>query len=69
MIIMVAWAFVQHSPMFGQRPHHIACGGIFAGDRRLDPDPVRFAQDFLIGAVRLFRVPESLEMVDHDGHG
>ncbi|MEI9930431.1 MAG: hypothetical protein WDM89_07720 [Rhizomicrobium sp.] len=41
---------------------------IFAADRRLDANPVRFALHGAVRAVRLFRVPRRIETVDHDGH-
>src|SRR4029077_2574840 len=50
--------------------HNLPRGDIFLGHRRLDPDPVRLAQDVIVGPVGLFGVPGSLgQMVDDDGHG
>ena len=40
--------------------HDRAGGGIFAGDRRLDPDPVGLAENLLVGPVRLFGVARGL---------
>ena len=85
MIIMVAWRWVQHSPILGQpassqtvcRPCSRTIGfglGIFAPHGRFDPDPVRLAQDGAIGPVRLFGVPQGgaavfLGLVENGGHG
>ena len=47
--------------------HDLPRRGIFAADGRLDPDPVRLAQDGTVGPVRLFRMARR-GAVDNDGH-
>ena len=84
MIIMVAWRWVQHSPIFGQpASSQTVCSPCsrtiafvsakFAADGRLDADPVGLALDGLSGrcAFSGWRSgPEVVAvLVENDGHG
>ena len=82
MIIMVAWRWLQHSPMLGQaassqtvvRPMraHQGAGLVIDGvGRRLYPDPRGLALDRMVRAVGLLRMTQRRGSAgrDHVGDG